>query len=197
MSQSFYSNKPFNTFSRMADDVCEITARDEQNKTVAERNLYNFYRTHDCKCPLFDQILFENNMVAKDGYGVTAGCTIDNDSKLRLDGQLTQDKGPIQLCTRWYHGNPDLSKGGVCEGGLYQCIGTELDVKFGSETRNNSTGECCRPLSEKDYDRFVPLTGCLAGGVQNVDNIVEPWTRGGSHTRNDQRSSAYACKMTV
>lgn len=194
MSRSFVEAKPFNAFNRLADDVCARTARDDQNKTIAERNLYNFYRTHDCKCPLFDQMLFENNMVAKDGYGFTSGCTVDEDSRMRLDAQVTHDRGPIQLCTRWYHGNPDLSRGGVCEGGPGSCVGAELGVLAGAETRDVATGQCCRPLAEKDFDRFVPLTGCLASGVQNVDHIVEPWTRGGSHTRNDLRTVAEECE---
>jgi hypothetical protein len=166
--------KVYNHENRLAGDQCALLTRELQNSSIYDRQIYNFYYGHDCKCPVLDDFLYENNMVIKDGYGVTTGCTIDTDSELRINGMCTNEREKAQLCTRWHQGVPNLNKGGLAPN-------TEMKIINGD---NTSDIKNCDRITEKNFNRFIPLVGCIANTIQNPKHIVEPWTRGGSHTRN-------------
>lgn len=171
----------YNHENRLTVDNCAQLTKELQNASVNKHQLYNFYYTNDCKCEVLDDFLFDNNMVVKDGYGFTSGCTVDLDSELRLNSAVTHDKDRIQLCTRWHQGVPNLNKGGLVPN-------IESRLKNADDT---SDIRDCDKIVEKNYDRFIPLVGCLAQGVQNPNYIIEPWTRGGAQTRNEVRSNEY------
>jgi hypothetical protein len=61
-------------------------------------------------------------------------------------------------------------------------------MKFAEDT--SAIRECDR-LTEKDFNRFVPLTPCLAGSIQNPEHIVEKYVRGGAATRNYVQDNQY------
>ena len=171
----------YNHENRLSIDGCALMVRELQNKSIEDHMFENYYYTKDCKCNVLDDFLFDNNMVIKDGYGVSTGCVIDNDSELRLKGIWTNERDKVQLCTRWNKGVPNLNKGGLIPN-------VESLMKNGDDTSDIRN---CDRITERDFDRFVPLVGCLASAVQNPNNIVEPWVRGGTHTRNEVRSSEY------
>lgn len=173
--------KVYNHENRLSIDNCAQLTRELQNTSVNNRMLYNYYYTHDCKCDVLDDFLFDNNMVIKDGYGVTTGCTIDLDSELRLNGMWTNEREKAQLCSRWHQGVPNLNRGGLVPN-------VETRIKNGDDT---SDIRSCDKIVEKNFDRFTPLVGCIADTIQNPSYVVEPWVRGGMHTRNDVRSTAY------
>lgn len=177
--------KVFNQENRLTVDNCAQVTRELQNDSIQDRQLYNFYYTNDCKCPVLDEFLFENNMTIKDGYGFTSGCSVDTDSDLRLNGKVTHDKARIQLCTRAELGVPNLNKGGFIPN-------IESRIRFGDDT--SSIRSCGYKLAEVDFNRNVPLVGCLASTVQNPKYIIEDWTRGGDWTRNDILTNEYMDK---
>lgn len=171
----------YNYENRLTVDDCAQLTKELQNTSVNKHQLYNFYYTNDCKCDVLDDFLFDNNMVVKDGYGFTSGCSVDVDSELRLNGQVTHDRERIQLCNRWHQGVPNLNRGGLIPN-------VESRLQNSDDT---SDIRDCDKIVERDYNRFTPLVGCLAKGVQNPKFIIEPWTRGGSQTRFDVRTNEY------
>lgn len=173
--------KVFRGENRLSIDDCAQLTRELQNSSINDRMLYNFYFTHDCKCDAMSDFLFENNLTMKDGYGFTTGCTVDSDSDLRLRSMLTNERDKVQLCTRWHQGVPNLNKGGLIPN-------IESRMKSADDT---SDIRDCDKITERDFNRFVPLVGCLANEVQNPRHIVEPWVRGGASTRNEVRSNEY------
>ena len=171
----------YNHQNRLSIDDCAQMTRELQNRSVNDRVLENFYYTKDCECEALDEFSLENNMVIKDGYGNFSGCVIDKDSELRLRGVWTNEREKLQLCARWNQGVPNLNKGGLLPN-------VESLMKNGDDTSDIRN---CDRITERNFNRFVPLVGCLASTVQNPNNIVEPWVRGGSHTRNEVRKSDY------
>jgi len=176
--------RAFNYENRLTVDNCAQLERELQNSSVSDRQLYNFYYTNDCKCQALDDFLFDNNMVIKDGYGFLNHCTVDTDSDLRLRGIWTNEKEKLQLCSRWHQGVPNLNKGGLVPN-------IESRLKNADDTSDIRN---CDRVTEHDFNRFVPLVGCLAPTIQNPKYIIEPWTRGGAHTRNEIRSNEYLNK---
>lgn len=173
--------KEFRTFNRLSDDECFYTVRENENNSIEKYNMENFYYTNDCDCKIINDFAAENNMTIKDGFGFTNRCVIDNDSKLRINNEgVSHNKGKIQLCTRWDKGVPNVNKGGLIPN-IESKLKSKMDTSF---IRN------CDHLSERDFDRNIPLVGCLKNFVQNEKYIVEPWIRGGAMTRNDTRSSS-------
>lgn len=173
--------KVFNHENRLTVDTCAQLQREMQNGSVTDYELYNYYYTNDCRCPVLDEFAFENNMVVKDGYGFLNQCTVDNDSELRLNSKITHDRDRIQLCTRWHQGVPNLNRGGLIP---------NIDSRLKNSDDTSDIRDCDR-LAERDFDRFTPLVGCLAPTIQNPKHIIEPWVRGGQHTRNEVRTNEY------
>lgn len=171
-----------NLENRLSDDKCAQINKELVNSSVNDRTLYNYYYTHDCKCSVMDDTLFDNNFTIKDGFGFTNSCVVDLDSELRINTQLTHDKGKIQLCARSFEGGPNLNKGGFIPN-------IESRLRNGD---NTSDIRACDIISEKSY---IPLTfshlmPCVAS-VQDPKHIVEPWTRGGDMTRDFVRTNEY------
>jgi len=174
--------KLYRSENKLTVDNCAQMTKELENRSVQDRQLYNYYYTNDCKCDIQDDFLFDNNMVVKDGYGFTSGCVVDADSELRINGAgLTHDREKIQLCTRLNTGGPNINKGG-----LIPNIDTRL--KNGDDT---SYIRDCDKISEHDYNRWIPLVGCLGPTIQNPDYIIPPWQWGGAATRLDVRSTEY------
>jgi hypothetical protein len=177
--------KVYRSENRLTIDNCAQFTKELQNKSVEDRQLANFYYTNDCKCEVLDDFLFDNNMVVKDGYGFTNGCSVDADSELRINGSgLTHDKEKIQLCARVNTGGPNINKGGLIP---------NIDSRL-KNAEDTSRWRSCDKISEHDFDRWVPFVGCLAPTIQNPDYIIPPFVRGGVPTRWDVRSTEYLNK---
>jgi hypothetical protein len=174
----------FNYENRLTIDDCAVLQRDIQNQSMTDYQLYNSYYTNDCKCKAMDEFLFENNMVIKDGYGFLNQCTVDADSDLRLNGVQTNEREKVQLCSRWHQGVPNLNKGGLIP---------NIDSRLKNADDTSDIRNCDR-VTEHDFNRFIPLVGCLAPTIQNPKYIIEPWVRGGAQTRNEVRSNEYLNK---
>ncbi len=162
------------------DDCAQVT-REYQNMSMNRYFVDNF---RPCECRPTPEYQLENNMVIKDGYGYASGCAVDQDSELRLNSKLTNGRHRVNSCIRWNQGLPNLNKGGLVP---------NIDTTFKNGQDTSYIRNCDR-IVEKDFKRFIPLTGCLAKTIQNSDFIVEPWVRGGTETRNEVRSSDYLQK---
>jgi hypothetical protein len=171
-----------NLENRLTDDKCSQELKEFGNKSINDYNTFNYYFTHDCKCDMFDNVLYDNNFTIRDGYGYASGCTIDSDTDMRLNGALTHQKGRIQLCTRVFEAVPSVNKGGLIPN-------VESRLKNGDDT---SDIRSCDRVTEHSFIplKFYPLKPCVAA-VQDPKHIVEPWTRGGSATRDYVRDSKH------
>jgi hypothetical protein len=173
----------FHHENRLNMDDCNQKSREFQNQSLKQRNLYNFYDAclPDGGDEQMESFAIENRMSVKKGYGVTDGRVVDSDSQMRMDGEWTNHRTKNQLHTRWYQGVPNLNRGGLVP-----------DAESRLTNSENTTGlHNCDRVTEKNFDRNIPLVGWYGKHVQNPDHIIEPWVRGGSHTRTEFRSGEY------
>lgn len=175
-----------NLSNRLNDDECALKNKSLVNDSVNNSMLFNPYFNKDCDCPVLDEIAFDNNFVVREGYGYASGCTVDNDSELRLNGQWTNEKGRVQLCSRTYQGVPNLNKGGLVPN-------IESRLKNADDTSDIRNVD---KISEKNLIplRFTPMLPCLNQNVQNPDHIIPRWQWGGTGTRQDMVSNDYLSK---
>lgn len=176
--------KLFENEHRSGADDCAINAKDYQNSSISDYNMWNTYHNFPCDHSgdsEREEFATTNlNLRYRNGYGFTSGCYVDDDTEVRLNGKLTHERPKTQMFPRSFVAVPDLSKGIVLPG-------LESPLIQGEDT--SQLRECHR-LAETNFDRFVPLVPCLADKVQNVKYIVEPWTHGGESSRLMMRNSA-------
>lgn len=108
-------------------------------------------------------------------------CNVDVDSKLR-HAELTDKRFIDQLFTRPYLGSFMGAGTGPTD------VTVESNLIHGHTTRAY-TNRACDVLSGVSIDRFESLPEF--GNPQRVQHIVEPWTRGGTHTRDMVRRVNY------
>lgn len=166
--------------TRVNEDQCDISNKDNANTTIFNYSMFNNYETNknlekECKDNFnkVSEFSINNHMMMKDGYGMTNACRVDSDSELRNDFEM-YDKGKQQLFTRVFTGGPNVNKGG---------IDTTVDSKV---TQGNFTtkNDFCNILVEKSYDRFEPMNKKILASFQNPKNIIPEWTWGGDGTRD-------------
>jgi hypothetical protein len=169
--------RQFDNFGRLADDKCALVTKELQNRSIGDYMLYNSFVTSEPKRDLKefkDFVVNNQNLRYKDGYGFLNGNVVDTDSDIRNGAKFTNDREKSQLTTRWYQAVPSFNKGGLI-------VNVDTRLKFAEDT---SFIRSCQKTSEKDFDRFIPLTPCLADVVQNPEHIIPKWVNGGESTRN-------------
>lgn len=168
--------------NRLTQDACALVTRDLVNKSVSDYRLFNMYTTATCDDDeLIDYTMQHPNLRFKDGYGNVSGCTVDQDSDIRNNVRQTNMREKEQLCTRWNHAVPNIGKGGLIPN-------IESRLIFAEDT---SDIKDCDIVAEKSFDRFTPMLGCLSGTIQNPENIILPFERGGKTTRDFVRDDDY------
>lgn len=177
--------RPFDEENHLSQDECAILTKALANKSIEDYTFFNNYATSDCKTKsneeMLDFVLANPNLRFKDGYGVSTSCVIDNDSELRNNAKMTSNRERTPLCSRWYTAVPNLSRGSLIPN-------IESQLKYNGDT---SDIRVCDKITEKDFNRFIPLPRCMAENVQNPENIIEKWTRGGDITRDFVRTNEY------
>ena len=177
--------RPFTEENRLGQDDCALLTRSLVNKSISDYRFFNNFFTGSCeegdKNKMSEFMTNNPNLHYRDGYGVASACVVDADSEMRNNGKMTNDRERVQLCTRWYTAVPDLGKGGLIPN-------IESRLKYGADT---SDIRSCDRVTEKDFNRFIPLPPCIAQNVQNPDNIVQKWPRGGEFTRDYVRNDEY------
>lgn len=180
--------RPFDEENRLSQDDCALLTRSLVNKSIASYSFFNNYFTANCDKDdngKMNEFMVNNpNLRFKDGFGFTTPCVVDTDSELRNNAKMTNDRERVSLCTRWYTAVPALSKGGLIPN-------IESRLKYNGDT--SDIRECDR-VTEKNFNRFIPLPKCMAQNIQNPEHIVEKWTRGGEFTRDYVRSDDYLQK---
>lgn len=197
---NIYDPNFFIAENRLTQDKCALLTKELQNKSVEDYNLYNFYSTSQCpssqdecyqnKMEKFnDFVLTHPNLRYKDGYGNFNSCVIDNDSDIRLNRELTNFREKEQLCTRWSKAIPNYGRGGA-----YPNI--ESRLKYAEDT---SIYRDCDRIVERDFNRFIPLSGTPSACIQNPSHIILPFERGGESTRDYVRDENFdkKCFMKI
>lgn len=169
--------------NRLTSDDCALLTKELQNRSINDYYLYNAFFTSKCEdnSKLLDFMIENPNLTFRDGYGITNACGVEVDSELRNASKLTNFREKEQLCTRWYQAVPNIGKGGLIPN-------IESRLKYAEDT---SDIKDCDILAEKDFDRFLPMIKCLEKNVQNPDNIILPFERGGKFTRDFVRQDEY------
>jgi len=184
----------YNADVRLNSDECWMNAKDNNNNQLEKYSLYyNDNAKVDKEIGSLPDIAYDHvNLHGRPGYGLADDYLIDTYSALRNNqSAMTRDRCPIQLITRTFTGGPQLR-------GKNGDINKELDVLSGSDTRTmpvfTNTDEvigssetngfkCNKRLMEYTTNNFMPILDCVKE-VQNPDNIVQSWIRGGEDTRS-------------
>ena len=180
----------YNADVAVNSDACWMNAKDMNNDSMGKYALYYNDSAHVKKPTgtLPDFSLEHPNLRGRPGYGVSDDYLIDIYSSLRNNASsMTRDRCPIQLITRTFAGGPRLT-------GKTGDIDKELDVLSGSDTRvmpvKSNVDEntdipvrCNKAIMELPMNNFMPLLDCIKE-VQNPENIVPNWIRGGEDTRS-------------
>lgn len=168
--------------NRLSTDTCAMMSKELQNQAM---NMYTMYGTMECDNTQILEFTARNpNLHYRDGVGNANACVIDEDSELRLNSRLTNLREKDQLCTRWYQAGPNIGKGGLI-------ANVESRLILSDDT---SQTYCQDVLAERNFDRFVPMLGCLKTAVQNPDNVIAPFQRAGEMTRDFVKDDAYLKK---
>jgi hypothetical protein len=176
------SSKIFENEHRVRADDCAVNAKDYQNASISDYTLWNNYMmkcNKDGDKKLEEFSTSHNNLHFKNGYGFTTACEVDNDTEVRLNGKLTNERAKTQFFIRPFVAVPDLSRGLVAPN-------LETRLKEGDDT--TQLRECFR-LTETDFNRFTPLLPCLKDNIQNPSHIISPWVWGGDDSRQLMRNS--------
>ena len=162
----------FDAQSSLRSDRCNRLATDRENARIQEYVLRG--RTDETCSPAGARRpdLDHRNLLMRPGYGVADQCTIDTDSRLRVNpGGLTNMRDQHQLFTRVYQAVPDL------RGGL-----PRPDVESRLIQAEMTPSRKCSGGVEWDKP-FLPMQACVAS-AQDPAHIVPTWTWGGEATRD-------------
>ncbi len=180
----------YETPTKIYSDDCWNNAKDLYNNNIEKYATY-YNNNAEVKKPtgtLPDVALEHPNLRGRPGYGLADAYLIDVYSSLRNNPEgFTQDKCHIQLFERMFKGGPML-KG--ASGNIFR----ELDVLSGSDSRSipakpssrgsEITGVCNKSdVMESQTSYIIPLIDCMKD-IQDPENIIPKWTRGGEDTRS-------------
>jgi hypothetical protein len=172
----------FDADNRLTADACAVGLKDRGNRSIADYTLLNMR----APCPPEDLSTLSpqhpiavaarhRNLQPWDGYGFNV-CTVDSDSALRVDSEVTHPRMRIQLPKRVFQASPNLSHGQASP---------DIESKM-QGGMDSSQLRRCDVLAEKDWARFDP--GVCAVGAQH---IIPPWTNGGAPSREIARSGEF------
>jgi hypothetical protein len=179
--------KYFESEHRVGADDCAMDAKTYQNASISDYSLWNNYNNNcntEAEAKFNDFVLDNPNLRFKNGFGVTDRCHVDNDTEMRNNAKLTNDRAKVQLFTRFYQANPNLGKGVVIPT-------VESKLVQGDDTTQYK--QCIR-TTERDFDRFTPMIPCLAGSIQDPEHIVFPSIPCGESSRRMMRDSEFLKK---
>ena len=183
-------NYRFNNLTRIGDDNCGITARDEQNNEIGSYLTTNYFVNW---CGMKKPIAFatqQPSVFYNGGAGVCGmgGCNIASDSNLRIGTLQTHPKCKISLQQRPFATVPYLGRGPPRP---------ILEARLQQGAMINDT-KSCKTITETSYKNYnrTPLIPSVARTIQNPHNLVEGvaaegWIRGGLPSRELTRDQDY------
>jgi hypothetical protein len=172
--------------NRLTSDSCALGTRLQANHEQFDYNLLNLRPDGGVCCaqtprdPLLTSAVQHRNLVPWSGYGWNT-CSVDDDSRLRVDALVTNNRGRQQLAKRVFEAAPDMSHG-------VPKVEVESGLRNGLDT--SPLNDCSR-VTEKDFRRFIP-------GVCDVpvESIVPTfWVNGGASSRDIARSDVFLTTM--
>lgn len=182
MDQSDVNQVVFEEQNRLSLDRCALLTKELQNRSISDYNMFNMYPSASCDSNKLMEFTIRNpNLRFRDGFGNVNGCTVDADSDIKLKAKLTNVREKEQLCTRWYQAGPNIGRGG-----LIPAIESKLQMSEDTHDMKD-----CDIVAERDFNRFIPMIGCLASSIQNPQNIIMPFERGGKITRDYVMDNKY------
>lgn len=173
------ANRNVNLDNRMGLDDCALAANEKQNKRIDDYYLYN--PRLDCNDKEYMNIAACNNMVPNNGFGNSDSCNIDNDSRLRNGGELTDKKYLNQTFRK-------------CGANKFDDCEDDVRSIENRMRRGNDYGlKRCDTLSEAStLDlQFIPMVKCLKDNIQNPNHIVPTWIWGGEPTRDSLKQKEF------
>lgn len=183
-------NYRFDNLTRIGDDSCGITARDEQNNAMGSYNTTNYFLNW---CGMKKPINFatqQPNVFYNGGPGIcgAGGCNVSADSNLRIGTIQTHPKCKISLQQRPFATVPYLGRGPPRP---------ILEARLQQGAMINDT-KSCKTIMETSYKNYsrTPLIPSVANTIQNPHNLVEGvaaegWIRGGLPSRELTRDQDY------
>lgn len=159
----------FDFGNRLSQDACAQVVRENENQSALTYSIYNTYNIEACekKNQELNEFIAENpNLRYREGYGFGNPCLIDNDSKLRNEAVWTNPREKQQLNVRFFHAVPDISHGAFIPN-------TESMLKVGA--LDTTEQRQCDRVTEKNFNRFVPLNNCMRGFVQGYADATPDW----------------------
>lgn len=182
MEQTDVNSVVFEEQNRLSLDRCALFTKELQNRSISDYVLFNMYPSASCESDKLMEFTIRNpNLRFRDGVGNVNGCTVDADSDIKLKAKLTNMREKEQLCTRWYQAGPNIGRGGLIPA-------IESSLQMSEDTHDIKD---CDIVAEKDFNRFTPMLGCLSSSIQNPQNLILPFERGGKITRDYVMDSKY------
>ena len=169
----------WNQLTRLSQDICAQTLEEKQSQLPGLNRVqtpgYRWCESSNNYAHLMSEPAHYYKVYRN-------GCTVDNDSSLRY-GTLTDMRYIHQLYTRPYLGS---FMGAGQNTADFKPLETQL--LQGLDTRGY-VQKACDVSAGVSIDRFE----CLPeyGNPQRVQHVVEPWVRGGDHTRDYVRRIDY------
>ena len=178
----------FDAGNSVSMDACAVQSRDYENTSIMEYNMFNFfYPDGDCRGvnDKIQSISLDNpNLHFRNGYGVTAPCTVDDDNKLRYSSEMTHGPEKRQYNTRNFQAGPNIAKGPGAPT-------TESLLQQGVDT--TMLRECDR-ITARDFGRFIPFQPCMSSYISKFADALPQTQAIGQNSRDMVRSREYLQK---
>ena len=177
-----------NQWVGLKDDKCTVDIKERESAASCEYLLSNFRPCGDCGASKARDVASKQpQMQISDGVGwVSAGgCKVDDDSKVRLGGEMTNPRIINQLFERPYLTVPYMGNG---------CYYPDKESRL---IQSEQTGEkrSCNVLSGVTIDNyFTPMLESLKKDIQDPRLLIEEtngWVRGGVSTRKNLKDIDY------
>lgn len=177
----------FDSGTSLKGDECAKKSNDTENDRIIDYNTFNYNTMgKDCTQMMNDiqKISLGNpNLRFRIGYGQPDKCFTDLHSGL-LKPKLTHGAEKIQLHTRNFVANPDLSTGL-----LIPHIESQLQQGYSS-----SFSRDCDKMAEVDFNRFIPFDDCLQSFYDNYHASIQDGHAIGQNSRDIVQSKEFINK---
>ena len=165
--------------TKVFDDPCTVGVRERQSVDTGDYQVTNFFR--ECGQPVMTKCTIDQTFTYPTVWGNVSQCHVDQDTDFRYP-PLTNLKNVQQLFTR-----PYKSQG-------YQGAGSNnlhmKDLESALIQGNTTTTyKGCENTNEVYIDRFEYLPEYAK--ITSIEHTIEPWTRGGTLSRDLVRRLAY------
>ena len=177
----------FDSGTSLKTDECSKTTTNSENGKIIDYQTFNYNTLgKDCAEMVSDIqniSLGHPNLRFKIGYGHPDECHSDVRSGLQRS-ELTHGSEKIQLATRNFIANPDLSSGV-----LIPHIESQLQQGYSSTFSKD-----CDKMAEVDFNRFIPFDPCLKSFYDNYHASISDVHSIGENSRDIVQSKEFVKK---